>query len=449
MNVRALKAVAMGLIWSASLIPGGSTARGDDPIPQELFRYVKKNQPEFGWSVRPVHEFDNGKVHPMELVSQVWQGIRWEHALLVYEPKRIAHPKKMLLMISGGRTGRWPSEDDMQLGLGLAELCGARIATLHQVPNQPLLGDHVEDDLITETWLKYLETGDENWPLLFPMVKSAMQAMSALQQFSEQKWNQPIDGFLVTGASKRGWTSWLTSVVDDRVFATAPIVIDTLNFPVQIQDQWETWGTYSEQIDDYTRKGLVKREGEPRSEREERLWRMMDPYTYRSRLMLPKLLIHGSNDPYWLVDAVKNYWPDLQGPKSLLVVPNAGHGLDGGKESALTTLAVFFRRSANSQNLPQIQWSGECRPGKLCLKVESDDPFESCRTWIAVSDTHDFRQCRWEVRGTGEAGNQYTVERTIPDGKHLAIFAELTFRLAGMQYRLTSRPFTDERTPNE
>jgi PhoPQ-activated pathogenicity-related protein len=175
-------------------------------VPVEIYQYVDRAEPDFAWELKDTTQLGENKIYRLELTSQKWQDIVWKHNLIVYEPTNIVHKEHVMLFINGGgmdSVGKTPKIGDLAMGVALANFSGARIATLHQVPNQPLMGGKKEDDLITETWLKYLETGDATWPLLFPMTKSAVKAMDALEQFSEKQFQQEIKGFVITGASKR------------------------------------------------------------------------------------------------------------------------------------------------------------------------------------------------------------------------------------------------------
>ena len=421
----------------AEAATGGELGESSVP-PDAIHRFVKAPESVFAWKHLGSRETEVGTIHELHLVSQRWHDITWEHALYVYEPPTIRHHSHLLLFVTGGSIGRKPRQDDIERGLALANACGAPVATLSQVPNQPLLGDRTEDDLITETWLRYLETGDDTWPLLFPMVKSAVKAMDALQEFSRQRWDEEVTSFVMTGASKRGWTSWLTPVADQRVVATAPIVIDVLNFLAQMKNQHATWGEYSEQIHDYTSKGLVKISADQENERERQLRVMMDPFTYRRQLTLPKLMIVGTNDRYWLVDAMNIYWNDLAGPKYVLQVPNGGHDLGNGVQHALNTLAIYFEHIATQTPLPEIQWNTDAENGELKLAIQATPHPVKARLWSATADTNDFRSSTWSPQPLSVNEGATTGTVRIPETGHIATFGELEFPFAQRVFSLTT-----------
>jgi PhoPQ-activated pathogenicity-related protein len=399
-------------------------------VPSALQEYVAKPDYSFAWKLAGKTDQALGTIYDVELTSQTWQGIVWKHVFLVYEPKALRHHEHALLFISGGKDLNKPKPEEQQLGLLLATMAGARVAMLHQVPNQPLLGNRVEDDLITETLLKYLETGDKSWPLLFPMVKSAVRAMDAVEQIGrDQHWKSPVRSFVVTGASKRGWTTWLSAAADPRVVGIAPMVIDTLNFQKQMDYQLETWGKYSEQIHDYESKGLIRR---MRDEQTDPLWQWLDPHTYRARLTLPKLIINGTNDRYWTVDALNNYWDDLAGPKFVHYVPNAGHNLrnpHGGREAALATLAAFFDHVVAKRPLPALDWKHADGDGGFRLTMTSQPQPLSVRLWTAGSSTKDFRDSQWESQTlTATPSGEFVGKLSKPAGGHVALFGDAQFR---------------------
>jgi PhoPQ-activated pathogenicity-related protein len=318
----------------------------------------------------------------------------------------------------------------------IAMATGAPLAILHDVPNQPLFDGLREDALIAYTFQRFLETGDKEWPLLFPMTKSAVRAMDAVQEFLKSESGIEVTGFMVTGASKRGWTTWFSAAVDQRVEAIAPMVYDNLNLPAQMRHQIATWGAYSEAIGDYTARNLpqiVQTEaGKP-------LARMVDPYAYRARITVPTLIILGTNDVFWPLDALNLYYDALVGKTYILYVPNAGHDLaEGLIDRVLPTLVAFFHKVDRRIAFPHLSWEYQEKGEAVRLSISSDIPPSDVNIWVAKSETRDFREAAWQKREATLQTSTYIYEKTVPEEGYTAFFGEIVYQENGQRFFLST-----------
>ena len=235
----------------------------------------------------------------------------------------------------------------------------------------------------------------------------------------------------LTGASKRGWTTWLTSAFDKRIIAFAPLVIDTLNMQDQMSHQMEAFGKPSEQIKDYVERKLVPL---PPGDVASGLWKGVDPFSYSERFKQPKLIVNGANDPYWTADALNLYWDKIPSPKHVLIVPNAGHDLrekspEGTRsiDRALATLTVFSRRAAAGKSMPKMEWkhSGDTAHANLSVKAE---PAPSKVTlWQVNAPRQDFRKSEWKPTDLKVAEGSAEAKVSKPASGALAFYALCEF----------------------
>ena len=408
----------------------------------DLQEYVRKPEAQFEWKLKNKidSEQSGDRIYDLHFVSQIWQENKWQHQLQVYRPVGVAPNSTMFLWVTGGSA----IPDYVWLGMELARKIRAPVAFLYHIPNQPLLDSNLrEDDLIAETFVRYLNTKDENWPLLFPMVKSVVKAMDVLQAFGKKEWRAPIDKFIVAGASKRGWTTWLTAAVDPRVRAIAPVVIDTLNMREQMPRQLQAFGAYSSRLAPYSRRGLLPI---PETPEGQRLLSMVDPWAYRERLTMPKLIINGTNDFYWATDALNLYWNGILADKWVLYVPNAGHNLrrqDRPQPDQLNDLidglAAFSRHQISGTPMPNLSWKHESVNGKLRLTIAATPAPTGARLWIAQTPTTDFRTAKWSEQEVSLSNGKIVGEVTPPDKGHLAFFGEVDYEIDGLRYHLSTQ----------
>jgi PhoPQ-activated pathogenicity-related protein len=396
--------------------------------------YFKRPEPAYRWEKREPKRVDGVTIHTLFMISQTWQGIEWDHFVQVFYPDRPRFPRFAGLYNTGGR----PDADDEAFGTHIARESGAPFVILYGIPKQPLYNNLYEDALIVYTWQKFIETGDTTWPLHFPMAKAVLKCMDTVQAFLRAERLPVVERFMVSGASKHGWTAWLVGASQDpRVAGIAPMVIDVLNLPLQVPHHLEFYkGKPSEQIGDYVAGGMLQLLNAPIGQR---LVELEDPYSYRDRYTMPKLIINGTNDRYWAQDALNLYWDGLPEPKWILYVPNSGHGLDD-RTRALATMGAFIQTLARGRSFPKMEWTLNETPQGLEIRVRSQPAAREARMWFASTPDYDLRESRWAsmpMTRTRDGGWQGFLQR--PRRGRATAYAELVFDIDGRLFTLTTQ----------
>jgi PhoPQ-activated pathogenicity-related protein len=408
-----------------------------------LERYVRAPDPAYAYRPVSTLEGEGYRAHVLEMTSQSWRSPEevdrtvWKHWVTVVVPRPLRH-RTALLYVSGGRSTTPPPTEPHPVIARIAAATGAVAVYLQQVPNQPLTfpGDGVarrEDALLAYAWDRFLRSGDATWLPRLPMTKSVVRAMDTVVDFCARPevGGLPIDGFVVAGSSKRGWTTWTTAVVDRRVVAIVPMVIDLLNLEASFRHHHRAYGFWSPAIEDYVALGIPGWFG-TREFRD--LARIEDPYRHRARLTLPKLLVNATGDPLFLPDSSRFYFDGLKGEKHLRYVPNTDHSLDG--SDAFDSLLAFFREIAEGVPRPDLTWRFQ---GKDAIRVRTGTkrrPSE-VRLWQASNpDARDFRLETIGARFTAtllpsRADGVYLGRVARPARGFTAFFLEVTYPSTG------------------
>jgi PhoPQ-activated pathogenicity-related protein len=289
-----------------------------------------------------------------------------------------------------------------------------------------------EDTIIAYTWRKYMETGDEKWPLRLPMTKAAVRAMDAVTGFlaSEAGGKITVDKYVVSGGSKRGWTTWTTAAVDKRVVAIAPAVIDVLNMSVSMKHHYRAYGFYAPSVSDYVLEGIMDWDG---TKQFQDLLKIEEPYEYRDRLTMPKFILNSTGDQFFLPDSSQFYWNDLKGEKHLRYVPNTDHGVTRRSDAAIS-LASFFETVVRGWERHRYEWKFLPDGG---IELKTQDPPKAVKLWSANNpNARDFRLEKigpvyksLDLQDLG--GGLYRCSAPVVDRGYTAYFIEVTYPARG------------------
>lgn len=296
----------------------------------------------------------------------------WKHEIDIFVPKENPNINTAALYITGGYNNPKIISNNSPDKI-ISQLIQHNIViVLKDNPNQYLTinGKQLkEDEIIAFTWNRFIHNPKLSYfPLHIPMAIAAQQAMTLAQNILQQQHIR-INHFVIIGASKRGWATWLTALLDHRVIAMIPIVVDVLNLKKQIPHIYKVYAQHWPiALNDYNVQHIPEY-ANPNNifySNYVKLLQLEDPFTYftiapyqKKLAEMSKYIVNASGDDFFPPDSSQYYYAALSEKKLLFYLPNSGHyiGYSPSTSQLASTLAAFYKRIISHQALPVITWN--------------------------------------------------------------------------------------------
>ena len=380
--------------------------------------YIVSTKNEFSYDIQEVIYEENWTGYHIKMISGEWldskkvDQVEWWHYVDIIIPKQTTSSTG-IMFIDGGQK----SEDYFRLdaqSIRNAIKTEAVIVNVSNIPFQPLnflsseQDSFEEDDLIAFAWNKFLKQGakqkDVEWLPRFPMTRAIVRAMDLAQEIVLQN-DIVVKDFVVSGASKRGWTAWTTAAFDSRVKAVVPMVIDMLNLVPSFENHYRSYGEFSPAVQEYVNYNIQDWLG---TEEFKVLMSYIEPFSFIDKFTMPKYIINAGSDEFFSTDSWRFYYDKLPGEKIIRYVPNKNHSLDG--RYLTEDLVSYFYRVINDIEIPSLSWN--LSDNKLIAELDYDGDYD-VSVWTAKNDNgRDFRLWEegelWEETSIGKlANNKY------------------------------------------
>jgi len=402
---------------------------------------------------------DGITTHFLNMTSQQWYDDTlsdrpiWWHYVTVHVPDTNNFPDSAFLFISSGANTNSPPDlgsNHIRRMRDMAASSGLVTGVIQQIPNQPIIMENdgvprVEDDFIAWTWRRFYDekhAGIDNPEVLarMPMCKGAVRAMDTMQALVKETYSTDIESFMIAGESKRGWTTWLTGAIDDRVIAMAPVVLTCLNLNDNFHHYYQSLGGWPSAIVDYWNVGFLGLIDEPEA-RDMAL--IIDPYNYRQYMTMPKMIISAASDEFFMPDDYDYFYKDLIGDKYIWIIENSGHSVNtGAGDTYWQMLETFYLTVLQNFERPTVDWTKEyTATGASIVMTTATTPL-SVNVFYATSIHPNRRDFRLHIEEGGDTirtnvtwiggpveyeGNGYHIEFENPSSGYLAFYIKATF----------------------
>lgn len=332
------------------------------------------------------------EVNRYQMISQMWSPddlvspVKWQEDVAIAIPDNPL-PQRAVIAVD-------ISEDIL---IRVARATHTVVISLQTIPSRNLTYGNdktalIEDDSIARSWRLTMDdpATRQTLPLHVPMAAAISQT---IRMAKKELTKENINKFIVTGASKRGWATWLTAISDPDVEAIVPIVADVLNTQEVMQHMYHTYGgNWPIAFGPYYQQGIDE---VAMTQGFANLMKIEDPLqylgtSYQSRLAIPKYIVNASGDDFFMPDNTRFYYNKLPGEKSLRVAPNTGH--NGILAFTQQSLISFINRLQNKMPLPYLTSQIEGKDKTQQLDITFSEPPVKVVRWTAVNPVaRDFR----------------------------------------------------------
>ena len=362
--------------------------------------YIESTKNEFSYEIEDIIYEEEWTGFHIKMISGEWldkkkvEDVEWSHYVDIVIPNETITETAIMFIDGGVKDDNYFRLDSVSVGYALKTK--SIIVNIHNIPVQPinfLASDQenfVEDDLIAYAWSQFLKKGakkeDIEWLPRLPMTRAVVRSMDLAQEIVAQN-NKKLNDFVVSGASKRGWTAWTTAAVDDRVVGVVPMVIDMLNLVPSFENHFRSYGEFSPAVQEYVNYNIQDWLG---TEKFKMLLSYIEPFSFIDKFTMPKYIINAGSDEFFSTDSWRFYYHKLPGKKIIRYVPNKNHSLDGGYLSE--DLVSYFYRIVNDIEIPSLNWN--LTDKKLIAELDYDGEYD-VSVWTAKNENgRDFRL--WE-----------------------------------------------------
>eukprot|EP01059_Diplonema_ambulator_P000103 TRINITY_DN10088_c0_g1_i1.p1 TRINITY_DN10088_c0_g1~~TRINITY_DN10088_c0_g1_i1.p1 ORF type:complete len:509 (+),score=198.80 TRINITY_DN10088_c0_g1_i1:51-1577(+) len=392
--------------------------------------YLNNDDGEFKWydtGARITTDL-GGTGYVLNVTSQKWldetkavgpDGALWTHQVVVVVPRHQRIFDRAAIYNTGGCNEN-PSvpkatDEDILVTDILAEGTGAITVAVFQIPNchivypsDPSHSRRSEDAMIAWAWRQYLlgNATEPEWLPRLPMAKGVMKAMQAVQEYTLQKGMANIQGWVVAGASKRGWTTWAVGMATcpscPNIVGIVPLVPIVPALLKDLHHMWQCYGGWTFAFNDYYNANITDYFD---TYAFAQLLQVVDPVNYLDRLArIPKYVLVSSDDEFMMMEWTSIWWDQMTGEKHLTIVDNSEHSLITGLPEVLTSVTAFISSVFTGGKRPTMTSVLDTTQGTITVTIPPAEQVKRVTMWKADTISTKMRDFRWARKADNVTG---------------------------------------------